>query len=67
MASRKPKSSELEGDELCCLSKANNLNAVTACTLCRSTAKSKGVLKRERKKNELTKKNYTYMYIYYHI
>lgn len=43
MASRKPKSRELAGEELCCLSKANNLNAVTDWTFCRSTAKSSAV------------------------
>lgn len=43
MASRNPKSSELPGEELCCLSKAKSLNAVTTCTFCLSTAKSTGV------------------------
>jgi hypothetical protein len=43
IASRNPKSKELEGDELCCLSKAKRRNAVTACTFCLSTAKSRGV------------------------
>lgn len=43
IASLKPKSNELEGEELCCLSNANNRRAVTACTDCLSTARSKGV------------------------
>lgn len=43
IASLKPKSRELEGDALCCLSNANNRKAVTTCTNCFSTAISRGV------------------------